>query len=125
MGLTHIRLAIANPARPGKSAKLQFLVDSGAAYSVVPATILRRLGIKPTSKRTFTLADGSTVERKMGNAIFRMNGAEGASPVIFGEAGDSTLLGVVSIEALGMILDPLRRELRPLPLFLGRLERRL
>jgi hypothetical protein len=45
--------------------------------------------------------------------------AEGASPVIFGEKGDSTLLGMVSLEALGYILDPLRRELRPLPMVLG------
>lgn len=98
---------------------MQFLVDSGASYSVVPAPILRKLGIKPTSKRSFVLANGTSIERKMGNAIFRLNGQEGASPVIFGEKGDSTLLGVVSLEALGLILDPLRRELLPLPLLLG------
>jgi predicted aspartyl protease len=94
-------------------------VDSGAAYSVVPATMLKRLGIKPSSKRTFILADGSSVERKIGNALFRLDGHEGASPVIFGEKEDSTLLGLVSLEALGMILDALKRELRPLPMLLG------
>lgn len=55
----------------------------------------------------------------MGNALFFYKGEEGASPVIFGEEGDSTLLGVVTLEALGLILDPFRRELRPLPLVLG------
>ena len=119
MGLTHIKARITNPANPRKSADLQFLVDSGAAYSVVPANILRRLGIKPRTKRTFILADGSNVERRMGHALFRLNGREGASPVIFGEKDDSTLLGIVSLEALGMILDPLKRELRPLPMVLG------
>ena len=118
MGLTHIKARITNPANPRKSAELQFLVDSGAAYSVVPASILRRLGIKPRTKRTFILADGSNVERRMGHALFRLNGREGASPVIFGEKDDSTLLGIVSLEALGMILDPLKRELRPLPMVL-------
>ena len=119
MGLTFIKLTIANPANPRKSADLQFLVDSGAAYSVVPTSLLKRLGIKPTSKRTFILADGSSVHRKMGNALFRLNGNEGASPVIFGEENDSTLLGVVSLEALGLMLDPLKRELRALPMVLG------
>lgn len=119
MGLTHIKARITNPANPRKSADVQFLVDSGAAYSVVPAAMLKRLGIRPSSKRTFILADGSSVERKMGNALFRLDGHEGASPVIFGEKDDSTLLGVVSLEALGMILDPLKRELRPLPMLLG------
>src|SRR5690349_22795377 len=115
MGLTFVKVKITNPAKPQKSANLEFLVDSGAAYSVVPAAVLKRLGIKPTSKRTFILADGSSVERQMGNALFRLNGSEGASPVIFGQKDDSTLLGIVSLEALGLILDPLKRELRALP----------
>jgi clan AA aspartic protease len=119
MGLTHIRLTVTNPANPRRSVELGFLVDSGAAFSVIPAPVLRRLGIKPRTKRSFILADGSSVERRIGQAMFRLNGDEGASPVIFGEKGDSTLLGVVSLEALGMILDPLKRELRPLPMILG------
>jgi hypothetical protein len=41
------------------------------------------------------------------------------APVIFGEKGDSTLLGIVTLEALGVILDPIRRELRPLPMILA------
>ena len=119
MGLTHVKVKITNPANPRKLADLSFLVDSGTAYSVVPSTILKRLGIRPTSRRTFILADGSEVERQMGNALFRLNGNEGASPVIFGQKDDSTLLGVVSLEALGLILDPLKRELRALPMVLG------
>jgi hypothetical protein len=55
----------------------------------------------------------------VGDVVFKFNGQQGASPVIFGEKGDSTLLGTVSLEALGFILDPIRRELRPLPLILG------
>jgi clan AA aspartic protease len=119
MGLTYIKVRITNPANPRKSAEITFLVDSGAAYSVVPAGVLRRIGIKPRTKRTFILADGSKVERKMSHALFRLNGNEGASPVIFGEKEDSTVLGMVSLEALGLILDPLKRELRPLPMVLG------
>jgi hypothetical protein len=42
-----------------------------------------------------------------------------ASPVIFGEKGDSLLFGTVSLEALGFILDPMKRQLRPLPMVLG------
>ncbi|HXY00990.1 MAG TPA: hypothetical protein VEI54_08715 [Candidatus Limnocylindrales bacterium] len=119
MGLTYIQVRVTNPANPRKSAEIKFLLDSAAAYSVVPGAVLRRIGIKARTKRTFILADGSKVERKMGQAIFRLNGNEGASPVIFGEKDDSTLLGVVSLEALGLILDPLKRELRPLPMVLG------
>ncbi|MDR7428418.1 MAG: hypothetical protein QN152_11975 [Armatimonadota bacterium] len=55
----------------------------------------------------------------MGGTVFILDGQRGASPVIFGERGDSTLLGTVSLEALGFVLDPIRRELRALPMVLG------
>lgn len=119
MGLTHIRVTVANPANPRKAATLTLLVDSGAVYSVVPATVLRRLGIRPHGRRTFTLADGSQITRRIGDAVFVVDGQRGASPVIFGEKGDSPLLGTVSLESLGFILDPIRRVLRPLPMVLG------
>jgi clan AA aspartic protease len=119
MGLTYIEMRVANPAHPRRAARLKFLVDSGALYSVVPASVLRRLGIKPGKTRTFFLADGTEIKRAIGQALFRLNGDEGASPVIFGEEGDSVLLGSVSLEALGFVLDPLKRELRPLPMILA------
>ncbi len=119
MGLTHVEVIIASPARPTRTARLRFLVDSGAIYSVVPARILRRLGVKPHSRLKFILADGSEVTRPVGDVQFRFNGRRGAAPVIFGEKDDSVLLGSVTLEALGLILDPLKRELRPLPLVLA------
>jgi clan AA aspartic protease len=119
MGLTYIEATISNPVRPRKSARVKFLVDSGAAYSVVPASVLRQVGIKPRRKKEFIFADGSTVIRRMGEALFRFNHSEGTSPVIFGQKGDSALLGSVSLEVLGLFLDPLKRELRPLPMMLA------
>jgi predicted aspartyl protease len=88
-------------------------------YSVVPASVLRRLGIKPGRTKTFILADGTETKRSLGEARFRINGQEGTSPVIFGEKGDSTLLGSISLGVLGFMLDPFKRELRPLPMMLA------
>ena len=122
MGLTHIEASISNPAKPKRSVRLSFLVDSGALYSVVPASVLRKLGVKAHSRHVFTLADGSRITRRMGDVLFRLDGRQGASPVIFGEKDDSTLLGSVSLEALGFLLDPLKRELRPLPMLLAPLQ---
>ena len=95
------------------------MVDSGAVYSVVPGTTLRRLGIEPHSSRTFILADGTEIKRRMGNATFRLGKQTGTSTVIVGEPGDAALLGIVSLGELGLILDPLKRVLRPLPMVLG------
>jgi predicted aspartyl protease len=115
MGLTHVAVEIASAARPARRARLTLLVDSGAAYSVVDGNTLRRLGIRPMGNRTFILADGTEITRRVGAALFRFRGHEGASTVIFGEPGDAALLGVVTLEELGLVLDPMRREIRPMP----------
>jgi hypothetical protein len=39
--------------------------------------------------------------------------------VIFGEPGDANLLGALTLESLGLSLDPLKRELRELPMLLA------
>lgn len=119
MGLTHVHAAVVNPARLKKKTSVELPVDSGAVYSVIPGTVLRRLGITAHSVRTFTLTDGSTIRRRVGDAVFQIEGQRGASPVIFGEQGDAALLGTVSLEALGLMLDPVKRVLRPLPMVLG------
>ena len=49
MGLTVLILEVGNPAEPEITEKLEFLIDSGAIYSVVPQKILKKLGIKPIS----------------------------------------------------------------------------
>jgi predicted aspartyl protease len=119
MGLTHVELEIANPAEPRRKAVVRLLVDSGAAFSVVQGSVLRRLGVRPRSRRSFILANGEKIERQVGDALFYYQGQQGASPVIFGKRGDSDLLGTVTLEVLGLVLDPLRRELKPLPMMLA------
>jgi len=66
MGLTFIEASVVNPAKPRRAVRLKFLVDSGALYSVVAATVFRRLGIKAGRTKTFILADGTEVKRALG-----------------------------------------------------------
>jgi hypothetical protein len=75
---------VGNPATPKVTEEIEFLVDSGAVYSVVPARILRRLGIKPLSAEEFRFADGSTIRRKKGIALFRYQDRVGGAGVISG-----------------------------------------
>jgi len=119
MGLTVLEIEIGNPGYPEITEKLEFLVDSGAIYSVVPKEILSKLGIKPIGEQEFRLADGSKIIRKKGIAFFKYKDQVGGSDVIFGEKGDSILLGSFTLESLGLFLDPLHRELKPLPIILA------
>jgi predicted aspartyl protease len=119
MGLSVLELEVANPASPEITEKVELLIDSGAHYSVVPAPILERLGIRPFMLQEFRLTDGSRIVRKKGAAVYRVGELVGGADVIFGEEGDSNLLGAFTLEALGLALDPLRRELKPLPMILA------
>ena len=119
MGLTVLEIEVGNPATPDTTESVEFLVDSGAIYSVVAMPILERLGISPITEQQFRSADGSKIVRKKGIALFRYGERVGGADVIFGEEGDSPLLGAFTLEALGLALDPLRRELKPLPMILA------
>jgi aspartyl protease family protein len=119
VGLTVLEIEVGNPATPDATERIEFLVDSGAIYSVVPSDVLTRLGIRPLVEQEFRLADGTKITRKKGGALFKRGDRIGVADVIFGETGDSVLLGAFTLEALGLVLDPLRRELRPLPMILA------
>jgi hypothetical protein len=67
---------------------------------------------------TFWLADGRKVKRDVGCALFEMHGRR-APRVVFGRRGDACLLGMVTLEELGLSLDPLKRRLRPLRLMIA------
>lgn len=111
MGATKVSLKVKNPQNPKKVYKSEFLVDSGATFTVVPQKELKKLGIRPTGEENFVLADGQIIKRKVGNAIYEYEGLERAAPVLFVEKDDSELLGMFTLEALGLTLDPLKRKL--------------
>ncbi|MSQ14601.1 MAG: aspartyl protease [Dehalococcoidia bacterium] len=118
MGLTHLELEVGNPANPEITEKLEFLIDSGAIHSVIPILVLERLGLTPLGEQTFRLANGGKIVRKKGWAMFRYGERVGVADVIFGEEGDSTLLGSTTLEALELGLDPIKRELIELPMLM-------
>jgi hypothetical protein len=76
-------------------------------------------------KAEFTLADGTTIDRKISECHIALNGEDGHTPVILGEPGDHALLGVITLENLGLVFDPFKRELRPMKLRLGKVGREL
>jgi clan AA aspartic protease len=123
MGLSNQKLIVKESRRARKQASVNFLIDSGAVYSLVPAATLKRLGIRPHRKVDFSLADGTTISRRVGDAYFEFNGEGGAAPVIFGEEGDEPLLGATTLESIGLVLDPFKRRLIPMRMMLARVVR--
>ena len=117
--MTEVRVRVVNLADTSRFAEVDMVVDSGAIYSIVPAGVLRRIGVEPRETKLFGLANGRSVKREIADVRYEIGESSGAAPVIFGRRGDAALLGVVTLEALGLRLDPLRRRLRPLRLMIA------
>jgi hypothetical protein len=67
-----------------------------------------------------TLADGSKISRKISECRIAVAGQTGHTPVFLGEPGDDdALLGAITLENLGFVLDPFKRELRAMQYRLG------
>jgi clan AA aspartic protease len=120
VGVTYIRAAISNPRQSGgPSIEIEFLVDTGAIYSVVPSGVLEALAIPRLKRREFTLADGTHQSWDVGEAFFDLEGEVGTSQVVFGPEGVTPLLGAFTLESLGLMVNPVTRELLPMRLVLA------
>jgi predicted aspartyl protease len=116
MGITYIEGTVTGPAG---QRTLDLLVDSGATYSLLPYEVWTEIGLAPKRSASFALGDGSRMERNISECHITFSMGEGHSPVILGEPGDSALLGVVTLENLGLVFNPFTRTLHPMKLLLA------
>lgn len=122
MGL--IRVAVDVSRNGGPRETVELLVDSGAVYSVLPRRVWRALKLKPERVVKFSLADGTTIRRGVSECRFSYQGVAASSPVVLGERHDEALLGTVTLETLGLVLNPFERTLKPMRMILARVRSR-
>ena len=117
MGITYIEGQVTGST--GKKATVRFWIDSGATYSLVPKTVWESLELVPKRKLSFTLADGTIIERQVSECHVEFPQGDGHTPVILGEEGDQPLLGVVTLEILGLVFNPFKRTLQAMRMMLA------
>jgi aspartyl protease family protein len=112
MGITFTKATISNPRQPRRSAiELEFLIDTGAIFSVLPGPIARKLALAKLDREEFTLADGTRRAYDVGEAFFGLGDRRGTSKVVFGPANVTPLLGALTLESLGLMVNPVPRGL--------------
>ena len=113
MGTFTVQAIVWNPHNPEKRLILGLVVDTGATYTTLPASILEKLGVTPIRVIRVRLADNRVVERLVGEIGIEIEGYRAsATPVIFGDEG-VYLLGAVTMEQLGLAPDPVEKRLKP------------
>src|SRR5207237_899811 len=89
----------------GRAIRARFLVDTGAVYSVLPKRVWHALGLGTERTAEFSLADGSSIGRGVSECRFTLAGMTATSPVVLGEADEGPLLGAVTLETLGLMVN--------------------
>jgi predicted aspartyl protease len=111
MGIFRVPLQVGNPDN-GSAETVEALVDTGATFSMMPASLLERLGIEAVRPVNFRIANGGTVEYPTGMASFAAEGCHGAARVVFGPE-DHYLMGATTLEDLLLTVDPVGQRLVP------------
>jgi clan AA aspartic protease len=117
MGLVYIEGTVSGPT--GKQAAVKFLVDSGATYTLLPERVWREIELEPMDSVKCILADGTAVERRVSECQISLPQGRRHTPVMLGERDDEALLGIVTLEILGLILNPFNRTLQPMRMMLA------
>ena len=116
MGSIRVNVTVRNPAAPDRAWEGEFLVDTGAHYSLVPRQHLAAIGIEPDGTRSCTLADGSPIRFDCAIARLELMDMYAGATVLFADNDDTVpLLGVVDLEELALEVDPVNQQLRPIP----------
>ena len=119
MGISYVEGTVQGPS--GEE-RVRFLIDSGAMYSLLPHAIWKRIGLTATREERFSLADGTSISRPVSECHFALAQRHGHAPVILGDPDDpEALLGVVTLENLGLVFDPFHRTLHPMRMILMKL----
>lgn len=117
MGHIHQRVTLSGD----KTATVRMLVDTGATFSIIPETLAHTLGVRRHRRPvTMTLADGRRAKFGAGMAIFRIGDREAPATLLIGGVTEP-ILGVETLEALGLTVDPRKQRLSPSRGYAGRL----
>ncbi|MDA2937502.1 retroviral-like aspartic protease family protein [Acidobacteria bacterium AH-259-A15] len=117
MGLIHVEGVVTGTN--DKHVRVRFLVDSGATYTLLPHSDWQAIALSPKRLLVFTLADGTAIERQVSECHIALSDGEAHTPVILGEPDDEALLGTVTLEILGLMLNPFKRTLEPMRMLLA------
>ena len=112
MGTFTVPLRVGDLARQ-RTIEVQALVDTGAAYTVLPESLVAELGIEPEETRRFELADDRVVEYPIGQARLGLDGRELIAVVVFVPEDAAPLIGATTLELFGLAVNPVSQELVP------------
>ena len=109
MGHTFVNVYLEGKKR-GEEVKM--LVDTGATFTVIPKDLAERLDIPKLRKEKVKLANGMEKEAEAGIVHVKINEREAPATVLIMDC-EEPLLGVETLESLGLKVNPETGKLEP------------
>ena len=116
MGHVHVRVKLANPrdvkeGRVEKSIEERALVDTRATFTTIPRALREKLALPILGKTKVRTASGIEV-LDQSYMYTEIDGKFAVTPTLISEKLDRTLIGVFTLEALGLAVDPTTGQLK-------------
>jgi clan AA aspartic protease len=118
VGHTQVTVTFRNARTPERTWEALCLVDTGATDCLIPAEAVEALGLEPKGEVSVVLADERETRLPFAGAEIEFMGEVTYGRVLFGPRGAQPLLGVVPLESVGIIVDPITQQIRRLPALL-------
>ncbi len=117
MGAFRVQIEVGDPE--GKRFEVvDALVDTGATNTTLPSELLQGLGVAPYTTTVFELADGRQLQLGVGRTWVKVDGQQEFTQVVFAGEGTEPILGAVTLEEMGLAVDPVKRRLQPVRKYL-------
>ena len=104
-----------HPERREPEIDVEFLVDTGATYIVLPPEVVDRLGLEIRMQRRMVLASGELAMWGLGDVRIRLNGEEHTTTFLAGPPGCLALFGAYGLELFWLTVDPVHQRLVEAP----------
>jgi len=111
MGHVNIKLKLANPIELEKGIEESAIVDTGATFTTLPLSIANNLNLKVIGKIKVKTAT-KTELLDQSYAYIEINNKRTVTPVLISETLDRILIGVITLESLGLAVDPTTGQLK-------------
>ena len=85
---------------------MEAIIDSGSFNTWIPKKRAQAIELRELGFKRFRTISGEIVEQPYGAGVCTVDGATGVSEVVFGETSDATALGALTMEELGIKIDP-------------------
>jgi len=110
MGHVWVKAKVTNPLT-GANIEEEALVDTGATYTVIPWRTYEKLDLRVVGEKEVETAKGLT-RLDESFAVIEIQGKRGLTPLLVSKDLKDLLIGVLTLEALGLTVDPTTGKLK-------------